>query len=267
MVVVWPDEYRPRWVQPGGLDRQLVSFVDFGPSFLALAGVPVPESMGGKPVLVDADVRREYVFASKDRLDEHRFRERAVRDKRFKYIRNLMPGRPGATHITYRDRLDIMTELWRQFEAGNLSPEQSAWFETRPAEELYDTLEDPDEVHNLAANPDYEQVLGRMRSALDAWLEMTPDFSDIDELEMARAMWPDGSAPVTPPPQTEFVPAGKLVLRPGAPGASLAWRKPDGDWHIVLPGEPVNARPGETVYVKSVRYGWQESDEEEVTLR
>ena len=267
MIIVWPDAYRPAWLEPGSVDERLVSFVDFGPSFLLLAGVQIPGSMEGRPVLVEDDVQREYVFAAKDRLDEHRFRERAVRDRRYKYIRNLMPGRPGATHLAYRDRLDIMAALWEEYEGGTLTPEQSAWFEPRPAEELYDTFTDPDEVHNLAAEADYADVLARMRSALDAWLRETPDMSDIEEAEMARSMWPDGSAPKTPPPRVDALTGNGFVLDEGVEGASLAWRLPGEGWHIVSPGERIEVDDADTVLVKSIRYGWQESDEEEVKLR
>lgn len=267
MVIVWPEAYRPAWVEPGGVEERLVSFVDFGPSFLALAGAAIPESMDGRPVLVDYETRRDYVFGSKDRLDEHRFRERAVRDERFKYIRNLMPGRPGATHLAYRDRLDIMTALWEQYEMGELAPEQAAWFEPRPAEELYDTLEDPDEVHNLATDPAYADVLRRMRAALDAWLENTPDMSDISEAEMARSMWPDSTAPKTPPPRVARIAANRFVMHEGVEGASLAWRTPSGDWQIAAPGVPIETGDASRVIVKSVRYGWQASDEEELELQ
>lgn len=267
MIIIWPEAYRPAWVEPGGVDKRLVSFVDFGPSFLSLVGLSIPESMDGKPVLVELEAQRDYVFASKDRIDEHRFRERAVRDQRFKYIRNLMPGRPGATHLAYRDRLDIMAALWEQFEAGELSAEQSAWFEPRPAEELFDTLEDPDEVHNLAADPAYADVVARMRSTLDTWLGETPDMSELDEAEMGRSMWPGGTAPVTPSPRVERISATSFVMHEGTPGASLAWRMPDGDWHIASPGVPVEIDNGHSVLVKSVRYGWRESDEEAIRLQ
>ncbi|MEJ2298633.1 MAG: sulfatase [Woeseiaceae bacterium] len=266
MVIVWPERHRPAWVEPGGVYPQLVSFVDFGPRFLALDGVPVPESMGGRPVLVDRTAERDYVYAEKDRLDEYRFRERAVRDARFKYIRNLMPGRPGATHLAYRDRLAIMAALWERFRAGELSPEQSAWFEPRPAEALYDTHADPDEVNNLADDPAYKDVLERMRSALNAWLRRTPDWSDMAEIDMARSMWPDGTAPVTPPPEVRRISASRFALYEGVPGASLAWRVPGDDWQVVYPGEPIEAGSGAAVIVKSVRYGWRESDEAELKL-
>jgi len=267
MVIVWPEAHRPQWVEVGGIDERLVSFVDLGPSFLTLAGVPVPDSMDGRPVLVRADAQRDYVFAAKDRLDEHLFRERAARDQQFKYIRNLMPGRPGATHLAYRDRLDIMAALWEQFEAGKLNPQQAHWFEPRPAEELYDTKADPDEVQNLASNPAYADVLARLRSALDAWLEKTPDMSDISEAEMARSMWPEGTAPKTPPPRIEIVSAKSFVMHEGVEGGSLAWRTPEGDWQIASPGVAIEIGDATRVVVKSVRYGWLASDEEEVTLK
>ena len=267
LIIVWPEAHRPAWIESGSVDERLVSFVDFGPSFLSLAGVPVPEWMDGKPVLVAQETQREYVFASKDRLDEHLFRERAVRDRRFKYVRNLMPDRPGATHLAYRDRLDVMAVLWEAFEEDKLTPKQSAWFEPRPAEELYDTLADPDEVHNLAADPAYADDLARMREALDSWLRKTPDMSDIDEAEMARSMWPDGVAPKTPLPVVSDVTRHGFVLKEGVPGASLAWRFPGGEWRIALSGVPVHVDQGSSVLVKSVRYGWLESDEKEIELQ
>jgi hypothetical protein len=159
-----------------------------------------------------------------------------------------------------------MAALWERFKAGELSPEQSAWFEPRPAEELYDTHADPDEVNNLADDPAYNDELERMRSALDAWLRRTPDLSDMAEVDMARSMWPDGTAPVTPPPEVRRISASRFALYESVPGASLAWRAPGDEWQVVHPGEPIEAGSGATVIVKSVRYGWRESDEAELKL-
>jgi arylsulfatase A-like enzyme len=261
LVIVWPSEYRPEGVEPGQVDERLVSFVDLGPSFLTLAGVPVPESMGGHPVLVDAAAQREFVFAAKDRLDEHRFRERAVRDKRYKYIRNMMPGRPGATHLAYRDRLGIMTELWKEYEEGRMTPQQAAWFEPRPAEELYDTLADPDEVQNLAAEPAYAGVLARMRIALDAWLARTGDRAEQAEADMAREFWPGGEQPVTPAPAISECRHGVVMIEPAVAGASIGYRVDRGPWLAYAPGTCLEIPAGATLITKSVRYGWAESPE------
>ena len=63
--------------------------MDIGPSILELAGIPIPSYMDGSPQLYNKNVKhRKFIYASKDRLDEFEFRERAVRDSRFKYIKN-----------------------------------------------------------------------------------------------------------------------------------------------------------------------------------
>ena len=45
----------------------------------------------------------------------------------------------------------------------------------RPAEELYDIVDDPDEVNNLAAKPEYEGTLKEMRTRLEKWQLKTAD--------------------------------------------------------------------------------------------
>jgi arylsulfatase A-like enzyme len=135
--------------------------------------------MHGRPTLVIDDAQRQYVFASKDRLDGFMFRERAVRDHRFKYIRNYLPDSPGAVHLTYRDQLDLMRELWELYEQGAMTSEQAAWFDPRPAEELFDLEADPHEVNNVADDPAYAEHLTRMRAALDEWLGRVRDYSEV----------------------------------------------------------------------------------------
>ena len=72
-------------------DNRLISFLDIGPSILELAGIPIPSYMDGSPQLYNKNVKhRKFIYASKDRLDEFEFRERAVRDSRFKYIKNCL---------------------------------------------------------------------------------------------------------------------------------------------------------------------------------
>ena len=69
---------------------QFLSFVDFAPTILSIAGINIPSFQQGKPFLgkyKDESVR-EYLFTSSDRFDEHPDRIRAVRGKKYKYIRN-----------------------------------------------------------------------------------------------------------------------------------------------------------------------------------
>lgn len=72
----------------GESDPRLVSFVDFAPTALGLAGVAPASPLDGRPFLPEAGEAppRDYIFAAKDRIDFHIDRIRAVRDRRFKYI-------------------------------------------------------------------------------------------------------------------------------------------------------------------------------------
>jgi len=37
-------------------------------------------------------------------------------------------------------------------------------------DELYDTMVDPHELNNLAQNPEYAEVLSRLKKEMDRWL-------------------------------------------------------------------------------------------------
>ena len=147
----------------------LIAFVDFGPTVLSLAGVSVPKHMQGRPFLgPQKSPPREYVFAARDRMDERYDVIRAVRDKRFKYIRNFMPHLPYAQRIAYMDLMPTMQE-WRRLHAANQLSGPAALFfrETKPVEELYDTEADPHEVNNLAGDPRLRRQTSRSCAA--AW--------------------------------------------------------------------------------------------------
>jgi HEAT repeat protein len=65
-----------------------------------------------------------------------------------------------------------------------LNPIQSAFWNTKPAEELYDTENDPWEVNNLANDPEYREVLERMRGAAKEWMLEIHDTGFIPEAEL-----------------------------------------------------------------------------------
>jgi arylsulfatase A-like enzyme len=270
LVVYWPEALQPDGAEPGGVDEQLVSFVDLAPSLLRLAGLEPPAFMVGRPLLGSGagSKPRRYVFAAKDRMDDIPDRQRAVRDRRFKYIRNYRAGEPGARRLAFRENLDIMRELWEWREAGRLQPAAARWFEPRPPEELYDTLADPHEVQNLAEDPEHRATLARLRAALDAWLERTPDLGAIPEEELRQRFWPGGEQPVTANPSIAVEPAGegraRLILACETEGASLGYRIHGAGTRRVegwrLYGGPFEAALGAAIEVKAVRYGYAESD-------
>lgn len=182
LIIRWPGK-----LKPGSKDDRLVSFIDFAPTVLSLAGIEIPARVQGQPFLGGRVKEREYVFAARDRMDETFDRIRAVRDKRYKYIRNFFPQLPYAQRIAYNEENPTM-QVWRRLNTeGKLSGPAKLFFApTKPKEELYDTQSDPFEIKNLASDPRYEKILKRMRQVLDRWIVQTKDMGDIPEQEMIR---------------------------------------------------------------------------------
>ena len=172
-LVKWPGH-----VAPGSTTEALVSSLDLAPTILDLAGVDRGTTFQGvsfAPVLKDGSAEvREYAFAEHNWHDFDDF-QRGVRDKRFNYIRTWytdLPNTPPADavkSITYQKMHQLRA-------AGELTEAQlNPYASPRPEEELFDVQADPHELHNLAGDPKFADVLRRMRSTLDRWRTETED--------------------------------------------------------------------------------------------
>jgi arylsulfatase A-like enzyme len=199
LVVRVPEKWRDEVEWPvGGRATGFVSFVDFAPTVLHLAGVPVPSEMDGQPFLGDGitlqDVNeRDETFGYADRFDEKYDFVRSVRKGRFKYIRNFQPFQPDALRNNYRYRMLAHRQWSERYREGRLSKEQSQFFESRPAEMLFDLEADPDEVNNLAGNSAYREQLLDLRRRLRERMESLPDLSLLPESELVESEWEDGA--------------------------------------------------------------------------
>ncbi|MFK7788463.1 MAG: sulfatase/phosphatase domain-containing protein, partial [Phycisphaeraceae bacterium] len=167
----------PGLFERGSVSDELISLIDLAPSSLSLSGSPVPKMMQGKVRFgKDAAPKAKFIFASRDLSDQTLDCIRAVRDKRYKYIRNYKPevGYPASpyllkTHPEY-------TEAHQAYEREELNEKQSLFFKSRkPDVELYDINADPWETKNLADQPEYAAILTRMRTALDEWIDESGD--------------------------------------------------------------------------------------------
>lgn len=173
--------------KPGSSIDRLVSYVDFAPSILGLAGLPVPAHMQGQAFLGPKQgPPREYAYSSRARIDERFDLVRSVRDKQYRYTRNYMPHRVYGQHVDYQWQAPSIRSWEAAFRAGTLPPEQSAFWQPKPSEELYDAAADPHHLRNLAADPQYKPVLERMRQANRDWLLQIRDAGFIPEAMMAE---------------------------------------------------------------------------------
>lgn len=236
----------------------MASFIDIAPTILAMAGVERPANMQGRDLFKDP--APDYVFAAADRFDAVTTRSKAVRDKRFTYIKNYKRDLPTLYPLAARDILPTMWDLYAARDAGKLTPVQAQYFkEPLPEEELYDSVTDPDDVKNLAADPAYHDTLVRLRDQLVAFNERVGDMSVIPEAEMINQMWPGGVQPETAAPDVALV-DGKLVMSDKTEGASIGWRvKGDAKNHWRIYAGPVDAQGYDAVEAKAIRYGYKES--------
>lgn len=192
LAVRWPAGIRTS----GRVIDDFVDFTDLAPTVLDVAGIPSAAS-GLAPITgrswreifasdragrVVAD--RDHVLIGKERTDAGRpgdagYPIRGIVRDGYLYLRNYEPSRwpagnpetgyldtdgsPTKTLILERGRQDRSDTFWRL----NFAP--------FPAEELYDLTRDPDNVRNLAADPDYAALRTRLHDEMTARLTAQGD--------------------------------------------------------------------------------------------
>lgn len=179
LLIRWPkDVPPPEHFHPGSVDGRILDAVDLAPTMLDIAGAKKPAKMEGRIFLGPrAATPRTYSFGARDRCDETVFRFRTVRDLRYRYIRNFTPERPFLQPNEYKARqYPVWTLLPRLHAEGKLTPAQEfLCAPNMPEEELYDLLDDPFEIHNLAQSPEHQAVKVRLQKALGKWIADTHD--------------------------------------------------------------------------------------------
>jgi arylsulfatase A-like enzyme len=187
LVVYIPDKWKslaPKDYTAGGKSERLVNFVDFAPTVLSLAGIQPPDWMHGHAFLGKyATPPQPFMFGFRGRMDERYDLVRSVTDGRYVYIRNYLPHLIYGQHIGYMF-VTPTTRVWKKLhDEGKLNAVQDRFWNTKPAEELYDLSKDPDEVNNLAAAPEHEAVLKKLRQAQQDYARKTRDLGFLPEGE------------------------------------------------------------------------------------
>lgn len=271
LIVRWPGR-----IPAGPSSERLVSLLDLAPTVCAIAGVPAPVHFQGSNFLDGPE--REYVFATRDRYDESYDRVRAVRDRRFKYLRHYYPNQPHQLWIPYQYRHPAQQALWRAALRGEGDRYPQLLGESRDPECLYDLASDPHELHNVIGDPRYADDLARLRRALDEWQRDYDRYGDVPEAEMVRRWHPDGRTPETAAPIWIPIAEGALLGAPApggafegpvlaqlhcpTQGASIGWKE-EGEKGWRLYTGPIRIERGQTrrLVAKAIRIGYVESPE------
>jgi arylsulfatase A-like enzyme len=147
----------PREIKPGSVCNDLISNVDFAPTFLDLAGVPVPSYMQGRSIrpFLQGETPSDWPGVAYHRYWMHQdeyhnaYAHYGIRDQRYKliYWYNQGFGLPGT-------------------QSGGQAPE---W-------EFFDCEKDPLELFNCYRDPAYQAQVARMMGLLeDKMLEIGDD--------------------------------------------------------------------------------------------
>jgi arylsulfatase A-like enzyme len=131
LVMRLPDGYKRR-----GQVGEMVQNIDYAPTFLQMAGVPIPEDMQGQslvPLLQEEKGPRKW----RDALYYHFYEY-------------------PAEHMVKR-HYGVRTERYKLIHFYN---DIDTW-------ELYDLQEDPSEMHNLYGHPDYKKIQKKLHKKLN----------------------------------------------------------------------------------------------------
>lgn len=259
----------PGMVQQNTRIEAMTSFIDLAPTVLSIADVDIPRYMQGRAFLGDrADEPREYIYAARDRMDEAVDMSRCVRDKQFLYIKNYQACKPYAQYIDYMEQMPTMKEMRVMNKQGTLEGPQMLFFlPEKPEEELYDTLADPHQIHNLAAIPEYRETLERLRRVHLQWKEETHDLGEIKEEVLWEQMRPGGEWSVTADPtfhMDESVASGAVTVEIACTteGASIAYTTEEGEnvhWNLYT--QPIRLTNSGILRMKACRLGYKDSAE------
>lgn len=150
----------------GGKSDRRVGFIDLAPTLLSIAGKKPPKHLQGYAFMGKHEATaQKFGYGFRGRMDERYDMVRSVVGKQFIYIRNYMPHKPYGQHVSYMFQTPT-TQVWKKmFDEEKLNEAQSHFWQTKPAEELYDLEKDRDEVKNLVKSKEHADILKKMRKA------------------------------------------------------------------------------------------------------
>ena len=162
-----------------------VSFVDFAPTVLSLAGIELPSHHQGRAFLGPqhkSASHEEYIFLYGDRFDETIRMHRAITDGHYRYVRNFYPHMRAALENDYPYGI-ASWRAWRDAANSGQLPHKyrQFWERPQPCAEFYDVKNDPWEVANLITVNKYKKQASSMRSALRQIMLDTRDLGVIPE--------------------------------------------------------------------------------------
>jgi len=198
LIVHWPGA-----IEGGAHSDALVSTADILPTLIELAGGDPTTDFDGRSLVPliegETDSVHDAVFGTHSTMglnikDVKPYGIRTVRTKQYRYIKNLHPQNLPRSLISeprlLRGSINYLRTYGVWVEPG-LPKYWKSWLEqakhdqkaadlielyfNRPAEELYDLENDPQELRNLAHLPEYRDVADQLKLQLICWMRQQGD--------------------------------------------------------------------------------------------
>lgn len=180
--------YPPK-IKPNTVSNALVEYVDILPTFLDIAGIEAKaDRLDGKsfyPALLQkTDEHKTFTFGIQTTRGvisgSEYYGIRSAANRQYRYIRNLTPDAEFKNTAT-------KGVLWKSWNTAARKDDFAAQrvhdYCYRPAEELYDIVNDPYEMKNLAANPAFAAIKNELSAALDSWMLQQGDKGQETEMK------------------------------------------------------------------------------------
>ncbi|WP_344788766.1 sulfatase-like hydrolase/transferase [Postechiella marina] len=171
MIIRWPNH-----IKSNSINKELASIIDIAPTCLAAAKAPIPETMEGLNLIDLSTKEREFLFATKDGMGGVFDVSRSVISKKHQFIYHYYPEIPFTANGYAKRTLSFKSMVKLQKE-DKLSPLQDIYFASNKTDaiELYNLEKDIDQVHNLAKNSAYQNLVDRYKNVLVKWQKQTGD--------------------------------------------------------------------------------------------
>lgn len=193
LIIAAPERFAHLFPPAGTVIDAAVGTIRIPPTLIDLAGGEIPPYMSDRSLAGSVfDTATCHAFGARNRMDERNDMMRTVRDDRYRLIVNYTPYRPWGQHQAFSWIARGYQSWEREHLAGRLDPVQERFWRTKPGIELYDCVADPDELSNLADDPAYAQVRGRLAAVLrDHMIEVhdngfLPEGSPVEGYDSSR---------------------------------------------------------------------------------
>ncbi|TWU49145.1 sulfatase family protein [Rubripirellula reticaptiva] len=188
MIARWPGH-----IEAGAVNPAMVEYIDLLPTFIEAAGGTPDESLQGQSllaVLAGKQSHKQHVFGIMTtrgiNSGSDHFGIRSVRSDKFKYIWNLTPNEQFKNACTESPEF----KSWIvQAKAGDQDAAAKVRrYQYRPEVELYDVVSDPLELHNIAGDPQYDEIKENLKRKLDDWMDRCGDEGQATEMAALEHM-------------------------------------------------------------------------------